>query len=76
MLVRFYQVAGVGLLAAYGASSLFGWEFGRAVQARQAPERHAVVSRGWFWGRSTSHYSSSSSGGTRSGWGGGGFGGK
>ncbi len=73
MLVRLYLILGVALLAGYGASALLGWEFGRAVLARQAPERHAVVSRGW-WGYSSS--SSSSSGGTRSGWGGGGSGGK
>jgi hypothetical protein len=72
MLKRLYQIAGVVLLAGYGLSSLMGWEFGRAVLAREAPGRYAVVSRGW-WGYSSGH---ASSGGTRSGWGGGGSGGK
>jgi hypothetical protein len=78
MLVRGYQFLGVLLLTGYATSSYMGWEFASPLVARAVPPVNAVVgssSRGWS-GRSTMYHHYSGSSGTRSGWGGGGFGGK
>ncbi|MFO0845720.1 MAG: hypothetical protein U0797_25605 [Gemmataceae bacterium] len=79
MLVRAYQFLGVLLLTGYAASSWLGWEFASPLVARAVPPVNAAVgasSSGWSGRSTTYHHYSGSSGGTRSGWGGGGLGGK
>lgn len=78
MLVRLYQFVGIMALSGYAWSSWMGLEFVSPVVVRQAPPINAVIgptSRGWS-GRSSTYHTFGSSGGTRSGWGGFGFGGK